>query len=125
LWCATQIHPFLCQLADLGSHLQHAPLRDAARGLLRLLPSDAQAADKIFGACLVGAKEAAAASAPSSGPAAPPAANSHAGPPQQASATLEALFSAASPSTVLYYLEVRTKPTWGSIHSPLSVYLER
>ena len=58
LWCAPQIQPFLCQLADLGSHLQYAPLRDATRGLLRLLSSDVPAADKIFSACLVGAKEA-------------------------------------------------------------------
>ena len=32
--------PFLCSLADLGSQLGQAPLRDAARDLLRLLPAE-------------------------------------------------------------------------------------
>ena len=82
-----KIHPFLCQLADLGSHLQYAPLRDAARNLLRLLPADPQAAERIFNACLA------------------PNDQQTGNNPSNATA-LENVFVGASPSTILYYLEV-------------------
>ena len=45
-----RINPFLCQLADLGSQLQHAQLRDAARNLLRQLPADPQAIERLVAA---------------------------------------------------------------------------
>lgn len=88
-----KIHPFLCQLADLGSRLQHAPLRDAARNLLRLLPADSQAGDRIFNACMASSDH--------------HATNSAGGTTAQTSPALENIFFGSSPSTILYYLEVR------------------
>ena len=89
-----RINPFLCQLADLGSQLQHAQLRDAARNLLRLLPADPQATERILSACQI--------------PNADPIPSfSFASRATNSSLDLENIFVAASPSTVLYHLEVR------------------
>ena len=95
-----KIHPFLCQLADLGSQLQHAPLRDAARNLLRILPPDPQAAERIFNACLAsGDGQNSTNTRRSSLQSLPPTAS-------LTSPALENIFLAASPASILYYLEV-------------------
>ena len=89
-----RINPFLCQLADLGCQLQHAQLRDAARNLLRQMPADPLATDRILSACQVPNVEALPPLSLVSGATNP-------------SMDLENIFVAASPSSVLYHLEVR------------------
>lgn len=93
-------NPFLCQLADLGSRLQHAQLRDAARNLIRLLPADPQTSERIFSACQMSSSS-------------DPQQQQHQQHQQLAnnittkvSPVLENLFFGASPSAILYYLEV-------------------
>uniref|UniRef100_T1IZS4 ubiquitinyl hydrolase 1 n=1 Tax=Strigamia maritima TaxID=126957 RepID=T1IZS4_STRMM len=72
------------QLADLGSSMQVAPLRDGGRALLKLMPNDVKSADSLRALCLDHAKLG----------------------DQSLSATLESVFFASSPSQVLYSLEV-------------------
>ena len=45
------IHPFLCQIADLGSQLNVAPLRDTARLLIRQLPADPKTSELFTSVC--------------------------------------------------------------------------
>ena len=91
-----RINPFLCQLADLGSQLQNAQLRDAARNLLRLLPADPLSVERIFSTCIVHQDETIAQSTQNTG--------SDASTLQ--SPKLEDVFMSTSPSTLLYHLEV-------------------
>lgn len=95
-----RINPFLCQLADLGSQLQHAQLRDAARNLLRQLPADPQAIERLVSASQV----------PTAAPPSPLVMGGEKAGPAQSSTELENIFSGASPSTILYHLEVRIRP---------------
>lgn len=76
-----RIHPFLCQIADLGSQLNVAPLRDTARLLIRQLPADPKTSELFASICQ------------STGSVA-------------LSQELGNLFTQSSPSTVLYNLEV-------------------
>lgn len=89
-----RINPFLCQLAELGSQLQHAQLRDAARNLLRQLPADPQAIERIT----VASQIPIAATSSNTG--------SEKTGCTQPSSELENIFMEASPSTILYHLEV-------------------
>ncbi len=73
--------PFLCSLADLGSQLGLAPLRDAARDLLRLLPAE----QSVISALRLRM-------APEAG--------------GDVTAQMERFFQTASPSVNLYQLEV-------------------
>lgn len=91
-----RINPFLCQLADLGSQLQHAQLRDAARNLLRQLPADPQAIERLVVASQV---------LPSV-QSLPSVAAGDKSEPFQSPSELESIFIASSPSTTLYHLEV-------------------
>lgn len=91
-----RINPFLCQLADLGSQLQNAQLRDAARNLLRQLPADPQAIERLVVASQI----------PSTDPTSPSSMSSERTASTQSSSELESIFVAASPSTILYHLEV-------------------
>lgn len=91
-----RINPFLCQLADLGSQLQNAQLRDAARNLLRLLPADPLSVERIFSTCIVHQDETIAQSTQNTG--------SDSSTLQ--SPKLEDVFVSTSPSTLLYHLEV-------------------
>jgi ubiquitin carboxyl-terminal hydrolase 9/24 len=91
-----RINPFLCQLADLGSQLQHAQLRDAARNLLRQLPADPQAIERLVAASQI----------PLVVSSSPTVTSSEKTGPIQSPSELESIFIAASPSTILYHLEV-------------------
>ena len=91
-----RINPFLCQLADLGSQLQHAQLRDAARNLLRQLPADPQAIERLVAASQI----------PLVVSSSPTVTSSEKTGPIQSPSELESIFIAASPSTILYNLEV-------------------
>lgn len=91
-----RINPFLCQLADLGSQLQHAQLRDAARNLLRQLPADPQAIERLVAASQI----------PPVVSSSPSVTSSEKTEPTQSPSELESIFVAASPSTILYHLEV-------------------
>ena len=91
-----RINPFLCQLADLGSQLQHAQLRDAARNLLRQLPADPQAVERLVSASQI---PQVLTSQSSMG-------DEKTG-PVPSSSDLENIFAGASPSTILYHLEVK------------------
>ncbi|KAK4027909.1 probable ubiquitin carboxyl-terminal hydrolase FAF-X [Daphnia magna] len=91
-----RINPFLCQLADLGSQLQHAQLRDAARNLLRQLPADPQAIERLVVASQV---------LPSV-QSLPSVAAGDKSESFQSPSELESIFIASSPSTTLYHLEV-------------------
>ena len=91
-----RINPFLCQLADLGSQLQHAQLRDAARNLLRQLPADPQAIERLVAASQI----------PLVVSSSPTVTSSETTGPIQSPSELESIFIAASPSTILYHLEV-------------------
>jgi ubiquitin carboxyl-terminal hydrolase 9/24 len=44
---------FLLQLADKGCSLGHAPLRDAARAMLKLMPADVETIKKLKTVCQV------------------------------------------------------------------------
>lgn len=92
-----RINPFLCQLADLGSQLANAQLRDAARNLLRQLPADPQAIERLVVASQI----------PSTDPTSPSGMGSEKTASTKSSSELENIFAAASPSTILYHLEVR------------------
>lgn len=89
-----RINPFLCQLADLGSQLQNAQLRDAARNLIRQLPADPQAIERLVTSIQI----------PLVSPSAAMSSEKTASNPL--SSELESIFIAASPSTILYHLEV-------------------
>jgi ubiquitin carboxyl-terminal hydrolase 9/24 len=91
-----RINPFLCQLADLGSQLQHAQLRDAARNLLRQLPADPQAIERLVAASQI----------PPAVSSSPSVTSSEKTGLTQPPSELESIFITASPSTILYYLEV-------------------
>ena len=91
-----RINPFLCQLADLGSQLLHAQLRDAARNLLRQLPADPQAIERLVAASQI----------PLVVSSSPTVTSSEKTGPIQSPSELESIFIAASPSTILYHLEV-------------------
>lgn len=88
-----QYAQFFFQLADLGLALCHAPLRDAARSLLQLMPADTHTVEQLHRAF------------------SPPSiteSNGEVPSPTQAQAcTVDNLFFTSSPSQVLYYLEVR------------------
>ena len=75
---------FLLQLADLGCSLGHVALRDGARAVLNLIPSDVHTANKIRSLCLDLVKT--------------PVSN-----PQQA---FDSLYFTTSPSQTLYNLDV-------------------
>ena len=91
-----KINPFLCQLADLGSQLQNAQLRDAARNLLRQLPADPQAIERLIAASQIPSVFPIPVSKPSSDK----IEMAH------PSTELENVFLSTSPSTILYHLEV-------------------
>ncbi|XP_037075311.1 probable ubiquitin carboxyl-terminal hydrolase FAF-X, partial [Pollicipes pollicipes] len=77
---------FLLRLADLGCRIGHAPLRDAARGVLQMTPAGRSTVEQLHAACQEGGeRRSASAGAP---------------------CTLEAIFFSPSPSQVLYSLEV-------------------
>ncbi|KAG1670256.1 putative ubiquitin carboxyl-terminal hydrolase FAF-X [Nymphon striatum] len=75
---------FLFQLADLGSSLQLASLRDAARALLKLMPADRDTVDKLRSLCMDQAKSQ----------------------DQSVNPALQNVFFGSSPSQILYNLEV-------------------
>lgn len=75
---------FLFQLADLGSSLNVPALRDEAHAVLKLMPPDAHTVETLKSICLDHSKLG----------------------DQSLSPTLESVFFAASPSQVLYNLEV-------------------
>ena len=75
---------FMFQLGDLGSQLQISKLRECARQVLKLMPSDSHIVEKLQNACREHGKQ----TDPSNHP------------------TLESIFFDSSPSHVLYSLEV-------------------
>lgn len=74
---------FLFKLADLGSTLPMAELRDSALGLLKLLPADVQTVERLRELC-----------------------EQHRGEGDPSGAALEALLHTLSPTELLYHLEV-------------------
>lgn len=78
---STQYAQFFCQLSSLGSILGHAPLRDAARALLLLMPPDRTTMERLlflFKGTPAGLPE----------------------------TTIDSMFFSATPAQVLYHLEV-------------------
>lgn len=88
-----RIHPFLCQLADMGSQLQNSQLRDAARNLLRQLPADPPSVERMVTALQIPRTD------PLSQPSLMTDNTVH-------SRKLEDIFTDVSASTLLYHLEV-------------------
>ena len=90
-----RINLFLCQLAGLDSKLQHAQLRGAARNLLRQLPADPEAVERLVSAIQI--------------PQVPISQFlmvNEKTEPVLSSSDLENIFTGASPSTILYLIEV-------------------
>lgn len=87
-----RMHQFLCQLADLGSQLNVAPLRDTARLLIQQLPADPITSELFTSICQPKSHE-----------------SFIKGSKIVTSSELENLLNHSSPSVVLYYLEVVKK----------------
>lgn len=93
-----QYAQFFFQLADLGSALGHSPLRETARSLLQLMPSDTHTIEQLHLIFLGNQSDTAPAEVNNVEAASPTT--------EKSTPTIDSLFFSSSPSQALYYLQV-------------------